>query len=195
MDITNEGGKEWEPVLYENKDIWNRIMDKGWRKAGLENYGEDDVANRLSPVDISNIANTWKYAKVNLELVRLIHQDLWSFRYRVFDWLGMLNTGRNLGFDNETQAQRFQAVALTKIFSDIYLLPTFTNVRLLGSFLEHEDFLEQILPQVKWEVESHGKRYRTMHFRAYTLPNRWGDPAQVVIPPQDWVISEKEYLH
>jgi hypothetical protein len=170
-------------------------MDKGWSKAGLENYGERDVANRLSPVDISNIANTWKYAKINLELVRLVHQDLWSVRYRVFDWLGMLITGRNLGFSGETQSQRFRAVTLTKIFSDIYLLHTFTNMRLLGPFLEREDLLEHILPRVKWEVEPRGERYCTMHFRAYTLPNRWGNPAQVMIPTQDWIISKKGYLH
>ena len=184
--------------MYENENIWDRMMDKGWRKIGLENYGEQDVANRLSPVDISNIASTWKFTKVNIELVRQVHQDLWGSRFRVFDWLGMLITGRNIGYPDERDTQRYLAVALTKIFSDIYLLPSFTDIRLLGPFLEHEDFLQPLLEQeVTWEVESCGDTHLILHFHTYALPNRWGGPTEdyyATIPPQDWVISKQGYL-
>ena len=185
-------------ILYENKEVWQRLMNKGLRKEGIENYGEQDEVNRLSLADIDSIKYTWKYAQVNLELYRLVVDDLWYFRYRVFDWLGMLNTGRNLGFEGEKRKERIRAVTVTKVLSDIYLLPTFTDVRLLGKFLEQENFLETLfLHDLGYEVEPRGDQYLTLHFSEYYLPNRWdleGD-MYVTLPPQDWIISKRGPLY
>ncbi len=186
-------------IFHENKEVWMRLMDKGWKKDGIENYGEQDVANRLSLSDIDFIKYTWKFARVNIALLRLVVEDLWHFRYRVFDWLGMLNTGRNLGFKGETQTERVRAVKVTKVLSDIYLLPTFRDVRHLGTYLERANFLEELLQQdLKCQVAPRDERYLTLHFPEYQLYNRWGGPDEemyVTIPPQDWVISKQGHLY
>ena len=156
------------------------------------------MANRLSLADIDSIKYTWKFAKVNLELYRLVVEDLWQFRYRVFDWLGMLNTGRNIGFEGEKRAERVRAVSVTKVLSDIYLLPSFTDVLLLGNYLEREDYFEELLlHDVGCKVEPRGGRYLTLRFPEYQLHNRWGDPDEemyITIPPQDWIISKRGNL-
>jgi len=76
----------------------------------------------------------------------------------------------------------------------LYLVPSFTDIRFLGPFIEYEDYLQPLLEKVTWEVEPLGEMHVILHFLDYSLPNRWGKPGFVAIPPQDWTITKQGYL-
>lgn len=188
-------------VLFENEAIWDKVKAKGEViEKGKMRYGEEDVANKLTYADVTTIIGTLDFFQVNAYLQKQVHFDLWGAKFRVFDWLCMLNSGRNIGYPREDEVDRIRAVILTKVFSDIYLLPPLEKVGQFIEFLREWDL--QIVIESNLQVKTipvvlEGKDYIKLEFGNYELPNLWGDPEKtemIEITPQDWIFNATGYL-
>jgi hypothetical protein len=189
-------------VIYENEEIWNKVMEKG-RK--IEDYGylpsrygedpEPDVKNRFSKADVETVIGTLAFFQVNDNFIKQTIFDLWRAKYRLFEWIAMLNTGRNIGYPREDVIERIRAVILTKVFSDIYLLEPLTDPKQFIQFLREWDLqtvIERKLEYIKHEEELEGKQYMVIDFQEYQLPNLWSDPNITdfrKIAPQAWIFN------
>lgn len=96
--------------------VWEKVMKKGKKQ-------EKGLTHTLTPDEVRTIVATAHMMGCNENFVKQLNWDLTVARYKLYDEIGMLLTGRYKGY-GETPKQLENQEKFTKIMATLYLTGT-----------------------------------------------------------------------
>lgn len=101
--------------------LWEEVMKKGREQ-------EKGITHRLTKDEVTTIIATADALGVNETFLNQLIWDLTVARYKLFDEIGMLLTGRYKGYPNETPQEVEAGERFTKIMASLYITESIPNM-------------------------------------------------------------------
>jgi hypothetical protein len=121
-----------EKAFSKKENVWDKVMAKGRTQ-------EKGIAHQLTDDEVITIVETARALGCNNTFVAQLNWDLTQAKYKIFDEIGMLLTGRNKGY-GETPEELNEQIRFTNILAHLYLMG---SIKELIEDLRIEDYATQ----------------------------------------------------
>jgi hypothetical protein len=92
--------------------LWNEVISKGRKQ-------EKGTINKLDKDELTTIIATAEAFGCNSAFISQIFWDLYTAKYKLYDWIGMLLTDRYKGY-GETPTELKNAERFTRVMAELY---------------------------------------------------------------------------